>query len=215
MAYPILEIRKHVTVEEIDYVYLMTTLQKWAAPRNVVSRLVKKGELVRIKKGIYIFGSDFAKRPYSLEILANKIYGPSYISQEYALSYWGIIPEKVKVVTSMTTGKNKDFSTPVGRFVYQSLDFHSFSIGVTYIKIGNTGALIATPEKALIDLLTSRKEKEHNADLLLRILFEDFRIEPEVFYGMDQKIMQQIIKIHPQSIAMPLLKLLKKRKFYA
>lgn len=196
MPSPILEVRSHTTIEEIDYVYLITTLQSWAAPRNVISRLVKSGDLIRVKKGIYLFGPHYAKRPYSLEILANKIYGPSYVSREYALSYWGIIPEGVKEVTCMTTGKKKNFETPVGRFSYLPQEAAAFSLGVTYLKVSDdAGALIATPEKALFDLLMARKEKNLTIELLRRLLFEDLRIEPDVVYSMNKELLKELSKI--------------------
>lgn len=195
MQSPILAARSHTSLEEIDYVYLVTTLQNWAAPRNIISRLVQKGDLIRVKKGIYLFGPSYAKRPFSLEILANKIYGPSYISTEYALSFWGLIPEFVAEVTSMTTGKGKFFSTPVGQFSYLHLEPAKFAVGVTYIKISdNSGALMATPEKALIDLLIKRKEKSKDLE---RVLFEDLRLDKEAFSKLSISTFQDIENIYP------------------
>lgn len=200
MPSPILTVRSQTTIEEIDYVYLVTTLQEWAAPRNVISRMVNAGDIIRVKKGIYVFGPNYAKRPYSLEILANKVYGPSYLSREYALSFWGIIPEGVKEVTCSTTGKNKSFSTPVGRFSYHHLSPIHYAVGITYVKITpEVGALIATPEKALCDLLISRKEKKVTKESLKRILFDDLRIEEERFYNFDGAVMTEIAETlnHP------------------
>jgi len=75
---------------------------KGTRPRDKISDLLKKGTIIRVKKGLYVFGEDNRKKPYSKEILANLIYGPSYISLDYALQYHGLIPERVEAVTSVT-----------------------------------------------------------------------------------------------------------------
>lgn len=214
MLSPILELRKHSDIEEIDYVYVVSTLQQWAAPRNVISRLVKSGDLIRVKKGIYIFGPNYRKRPYSLEILANKIYGPSYISCEYALSLWGLIPEQVREITSVTTGKKKHFITPVGRFSYFPVKSPYFSIGVTLSNIipGNP-FLIATPEKSLIDLLLFRNEIFEDKDKLASILFDDLRIDPVQFFNLNTKLLKSMTHIAPAPLIDKLTALIKEKNY--
>ena len=95
------EIRKKTKVEELDYLFLMSCLTAYKQPRDKLTDLLKKNYLIRIKKGLYIFAKDYRLRPFSLEVLANLIYGPSYISLEYALSYYGMIPERVNRITSI------------------------------------------------------------------------------------------------------------------
>ncbi|MDQ2993682.1 MAG: hypothetical protein M3R00_01875 [Pseudomonadota bacterium] len=75
MATPIQLVRSTAITEEIDYNLLMGCLKEFSAPRDVITRMLQTGELIRVKKGIYVFGKDYAKRPYSLEVLANMIYG--------------------------------------------------------------------------------------------------------------------------------------------
>jgi len=212
MRSAIQEARSKATIEEIDYVFLVTALKKWAAPRNVISRLVHSGDLIRVKKGIYLFGPDYARRPYSPEVLANKIYGPSYVSAEYALSFWGLIPEGVMEVTSMTTGKSKRFSTPAGRFSYHHLDPVKFSVGVTHIRFSEEfGALIATPEKALVDFLMNRKETGHTLSDLKRVLYEDFRIDPQGFKQLKISLLEDINQSYQNQTLNTLLQLLTER----
>ena len=216
MRSAIQEARKLATIEEIDYVFLVTALKKWAAPRNVISRLVQSKDLIRVKKGIYLFGSDYAKRPYSPEVLANKIYGPSYVSAEYALSFWGLIPEGVMEVTSMTTGKSKRFSTPAGRFSYYHLKPMTFSVGVTHVRFSDEfGALIATPEKALADLLMNRKEAGHTLSDLRRVLYEDFRIDPQGFKQLKISMLKAINRFYQNQTLNTLIQLLTEEKKYA
>ena len=145
-------IRKNIPQEEFDYQTLLIALREYARPRDKISDLIKKGVIIRVKKGLYVFGNGARKAPYSTEILANLIYGPSYISLDYALQHYGLIPERVEGVTSVTTGRSRKFLTPVGLFIYRTIPIRAFQVGMDRREIGNAKAfLIATPEKALAD----------------------------------------------------------------
>ncbi|MGD0626568.1 MAG: hypothetical protein ABSB32_17880 [Thermodesulfobacteriota bacterium] len=63
--------------------------------------MLRRKDIIRVKKGLYIFGETYARRPFSREVLANVIYGPSYVSLDYALHYHGLIPERVEAVISI------------------------------------------------------------------------------------------------------------------
>ena len=145
-------IRKQIPREEFDYQILFGALKGYAHPRDKITDLLKKSVVKRVKKGLYVFGKDYRRRPYCRELLANLIYGPSYISLDYALSYYGIIPERVEAVTSVTTGQTKKFSTPVGLFTYHAIPLVAFQTGMDIVELENsTSYLIAVPEKALAD----------------------------------------------------------------
>ena len=83
-----------------------------------------------MKKGLYIFGEEYRRKPYSREILANLIYGPSYISLDYALQHYGLIPERVEAITSVARGRSRKFSTPIGLFTYRMIPLNAFRIGM-------------------------------------------------------------------------------------
>ena len=176
------QIRKDISREEFDYQVLMTCLKGYSHPRDKITDLMKKGQIIRVKKGLYIFGQEYRKRPYSREILANLIYGPSYISLEYALSYHGLIPERVESLTSVTTGRSRSFSTPVGLFTYRMIPLPFFQTGMTRIELDDGGAfLIATPGKALIDkILIDRGADMRTLKGLEEYLFENLRIDPDL-----------------------------------
>jgi predicted transcriptional regulator of viral defense system len=147
-------IRKQIPQEEFDYQTLLNCLKGYARPRDKISDLLRKGSIIRIKKGLYIFGDEYRRSPFSREILANLMYGPSYISLDYALHYYGLIPERVEAVTSVTTGRSRRFSTPVGLFTYRMIPLETFRVGMDRIEIGEGRAFImATPAKALADKL--------------------------------------------------------------
>jgi predicted transcriptional regulator of viral defense system len=145
-------IRKEIPYEEFDYQTLLQCLKEYAHPRDKITDLLRKKDIVRIKKGLYIFGDKYSRKPYSREILSNLIYGPSYISLEYALQYHGLIPERVEAITAVTTGRARRFSTPVGLFIYNMIPLNAFSAGMDTVLLSDGRSfLIATPEKALAD----------------------------------------------------------------
>jgi hypothetical protein len=148
------DLRKRVAGEEFDYQMLMDVLRMYDRPREKVGDLLKKKSIIRVKKGLYVFGETLARRPFSREILANLIYGPSYISLDYALHYHGLIPERVERLTSCTPGRGREFSTPIGRFSYRQIPSAAYALGIDQIEIDpDRSFLIAVPEKALADKL--------------------------------------------------------------
>jgi hypothetical protein len=113
-----------------------------------------------------------------LEALANLIYGPSFISLEYALSYYGLIPEKVETVTSITSGRSRNFDTPVGRFSYVQITKERFSFGVTINNSGQGNWLITEPLKTLADKIwTDKRFKPTSISSYDSYLYDDLRID--------------------------------------
>lgn len=141
-----------------DYQTLSSVLADYNAPRDKITSLIKQGAIIRVKKGLYVFGKELRRQPYSLETLANLLYGPSYISLEYALYVYGFIPEQVYTVTSVTTGRSRHFSTPVGNFSYRNIPFPPFSAGMdVWQNATGSTCLLAVPEKALVDKIQSER----------------------------------------------------------
>ena len=180
-------IRKKIEHEEFDYQTLLVCLRDYARPRDKISSLLKKGFIIRIKKGLYIFGDEYRRKPYSREILANLSYGPSYISLDFALQYYDLIPERVEAVTSVTTGRSRRFFTPVGLFTYRKIPLKAFRIGMDRVEIGDGRAfLMATPEKALADKLNdSRGIGIQTRKELYGYLEENLRIHPAALRDMN------------------------------
>lgn len=117
---------------------------------------IKKGYLKRIKEGLYILTS--AVRGMSPMIMAGKIYSPSYLSLEFALNYYGIIPDIPGTYTSVSSKSTKYFKTDFGHFSYQKIK-SSFFTGYENRIEKNVSFSIATPEKALMDFLYLNKNK--------------------------------------------------------
>lgn len=148
---------------------------------------MRKGVIIRVKKGIYIFGEDYRRKPFSREILANLIYGPSYISLEYALHYFGLTPERVETVTSVTTGRSRKYSTPVGLFNYRMIPLAAFRIGMNRVELDDGRSfLIATPEKALTDKIRDdRGNGLQTQGQLLDYLKDNLRVDLTILANLD------------------------------
>jgi predicted transcriptional regulator of viral defense system len=131
-----------------------------------------KGYLTKIIKGYYRL-SDTPLDENSLFETANRIYGPSYISVEMALSYYGFIPEAVYGITSVATRPTKTFATPIGTFIYQTIKPGLF-FGYRIEPYGtHKHFALATPEKAVLDYLYLRPALTGIED------FASLRVDPE------------------------------------
>jgi hypothetical protein len=89
-----------------------------AALDGMLKRAVADGEVYRVRRGFFVLAAEFQRNPINSLDLAQRICGPSYISLESALAYWGWIPEGVQAITSVTGGRSMTFDTPVGVFTY-------------------------------------------------------------------------------------------------
>lgn len=119
--------------------------------RNQLTRWQKQGLIFRLKKGLYILNETDRKISPSRLFIANGLFAPSYISTEYALSFYDFVPEKVEDVTSVTTSKTTCFKNTFGTFYYQHLKVSSF-LGFRQLKDeSNLPVFVAEPEKALVD----------------------------------------------------------------
>jgi predicted transcriptional regulator of viral defense system len=121
---------------------------------GLIKRAMSAGEILKIRRGLYCLAPEFQKKPISVYGLAQRIYGPSYISMETALSYHGWIPEKVYACTCASFGNSKDFETPLGVFSYKRVPQHTFFHGVERCGDENGNVIfMASPAKALVDYL--------------------------------------------------------------
>ena len=189
----IVKIRRTIEQDVFDYQALTVALSGYRKPRDKLTKLLAGGAVIRIKKGLYCFGEDFRKEPISREYLANLIYGPSYISLDYALSYHGLIPERVEVVTSVTTRRSRGFSTPFGIFSYRMVTDNRYTVGADIEQAGKTSFLIATPEKALIDKVwTDKRFHGINVSDYNSYLTDDLRIDPGALARLDISRVQSI-----------------------
>ena len=148
-------------------------LRYYSNKNNKISREVKNNEITRIIKGLYETENEV-----NGYLIANTIYGPSYLSFEYALKYHGLINNEMNRFTSATYGKKKKkrYDTPFGYFEYRDVPSEVFYMGVNLVIEGKYSFQIATPEKAICDMLYTKKpvgNMNELKELLVRDMFID------------------------------------------
>jgi hypothetical protein len=177
-----MDIRDRVHSEVLDYQQLIACLNGYAKPRDRIGAFLDDGSLVRVRKGLYVFGERYRRTLVSREVLANLIYGPSHISLDYALSIHGLIPERVTEVTCMTAAEKRRFTTPFGVFSYRPLSLHRYAPGIDWAGEGEARYLLASPEKALVDKVWAdarfrpTRQSDFNSYLLADLRLEEDRL---------------------------------------
>ena len=171
-----------------------------------ISLETKKGKLIRVKRGLYSNNIRIDS-----PIIANICYSPSYISFEYALSYYGLIPEYVSLYTSAVYNKknNKIYRLADASFEYRSIPNDVFNEGITFLK--NEEGIrykIATKEKALCDTLYSKYPVRSITDLKM-LLFEDLRIDEDLFLKLDFDFITKIAPLYHSNTILTLAKYVK------
>lgn len=181
-----------IRVQPFDHQYLTSLLKGYRYPRNKIAKLIKAGDIIQLKRGLYVLGEKYQKS-YIPELVANLLYGPSYISTDYALRYYSMIPETVFSLTSVSVLRKKQYHTPIGSFLYQQLKPEYYSLGFKSEKMGDLNFLIATPEKCLCDKLYFLKSQE-DLEYLEQLLHEDLRIEPDTIKSLRKTYLKQYAK---------------------
>jgi len=138
-----------------------------------LTRWVKKGYLLKIKNGIYIFKRDYEK--IKGEEIAAAIYQPSYLSLESALSAYGLIPEIVYSYVSVTGKTNRTFDNKFGHFIYRHLKTELFW-GYREVRTSSGWYLIAEPEKAILDYLYLNLSKINSESDFENLRFNEDRL---------------------------------------
>lgn len=159
---------------------LMDELEEYVNPTAKIRRLVDAGELIPIVRGLYETDENIPGYYF-----APIVYGPSYLSFEFALAYYSLIPEAVYNFTSATFEKKKakQYTTPYGTFTYRDVPSEAYPFGIVLHAENGYGFQIATPEKAICDELYKISPLK-NRDDLERLLFEDLRIDKDEFFRL-------------------------------
>ncbi len=182
--------------------YLMSLFSEYKSPRDKIKHLTKNGELVHIRQGLYILGQDY-NRKYSREVISGMLYGPSAISMEYALSFHGLIPERVEKITGICFKRDKFFNTPIGMFSYKYLPTQKYTIGIEYHRTDLGNFFIAAPEKALCDKVYYSTIKEMSE--VPPYLLEELRIDMMDLQKLDINLLTRLSEIYKRKNTLYLL----------
>lgn len=149
----------------------------------------KDGYIKKIIKGFYVFTNKTLSSE-EMYFIGNKLREPSYLSMEYALNYYSLIPEAVFLFTSITTKKTSLFETAIGNFNYQSVK-KSLFFGYLLKGQGKLKYKIAEPEKAILDFLYLRSDIKDENDI------EELRINSDIFKEIiDQNKLNEYLKVY-------------------
>ncbi|NCD35395.1 MAG: hypothetical protein EOL87_18565 [Spartobacteria bacterium] len=186
------ELLRKLDKDVFDYQTLMHALSGYASPRDRVTAMLRNGDIIRIKKGLYVLADVFRRKPLELGLLANLVYGPSMVSLDYALAYYGMIPERVDVITSVATGRSRRFTSPVGTFVYRPTA--CLSPGMLIQDRSGQLFLMACRERALADkLCDDRKGGQLRSHQDMReYLCDNLRIYPDDLATLDVELLEQV-----------------------
>lgn len=161
-----------------------------------VAWLEKNGYLIRLKRGLYVVNPEYTGKMLSNELIANHLYAPSYVSMSTALRYYGLIPEAVYVNQSMTVKHSRSFQTPVGNYDYKCISREAFAVGVRSVRVSDYAFLIASPEKALCDLIanSSKVNLRYMKDVE-NYLENDIRIDMDEFKKFNPNVLEEYINV--------------------
>lgn len=211
----VVQLQKYIKTSVFTHDVLHTALAPHVNNVNAkISYMVNKGDLVRLKQGVYTFGKDYQKAPVDLIAAGNTLYAPSYVSFDYALSYYGFIPERVYEITSATLRAKKVYETPVGRFSYKHVPLAAYALGVDWLyDKRNGGKFIATPEKALCDKIRyDRGLGRLTQAKAIEYLEHDLRMEWEMLVTLDTELMTQIATAYKSNTLHTIATVISKRK---
>lgn len=188
--------------------------QEYEQPIIKINAMVKKAELIRLKRGVYALGSEYRDHPLNTIVIANMLHKPSYVSYEYALSYHGLIPERVHTVTSATTYRSEEYTTEIGSFSYKKIPLKAYSLGIDWkFDAQEGGYMIATAEKALCDTIYADKRANNlTKDEIFEYLEEDLRIEWEDLEKLDPTLLWKIAMAYTSPMLRSIAASIKKRE---
>ena len=172
-----------LTSEEIK-----KTLQDYSNKNTKISRDVKSGKLIKLKNGLYETNPN--TKGY---LLAGSIYGPSYLSFDFALSYHGLTSKKNTICTCATCNKKKKklYENNFGKYSYRDVPENVFALGINKIEEEGYKFYLATPEKALCDKLYTLSPIK-NMKELTDILLDEFEIDMDELLGVNMDHLQEI-----------------------
>lgn len=198
---------KELSNQPLTHQLLAGLLKDYKRPNDKILSLKADGLIEPVKKGLYIAGRSLgAERPESA-LLANHILGPSYLSMESALAYYGLIPEKVFAVTSMTTKASRKFQTNIGLYTYTNLSLPYYAFGLATVSLSkNQQAIMAIPEKALCDKIATTAGITLRSQSSARdYVFGNLRMEEEDLAKFDLNAMLSWLENAPKKESLEML----------
>jgi hypothetical protein len=179
---------------------LLGLLKGYSRPYDKIMEMVNQGILVQLRRGLYMVSPSVSIRTPEPFLIANHLYGPSYISLDSALFHWGLIPERVFEISSVTPRMSKKIMVQNVLYSYTHLPIAYSPLGIQSISLTKTQTvLIAGPEKALCDkVITTAGINLRSRQQTLAFLVEDMRIEEDQLRGLNTLEMKSWLTVCPK-----------------
>lgn len=192
---------RNLSSQPLTHQLLSSLLKDYKRPNDKIHELISAGIIEPVKKGLYLPTSLIAEKRTEPFLLANHMFGPSYVSFESALSFYGLIPERVFEISSATTKASRRFDTQSGAFSFTRMPLPYYSFGIRQVKVGeNQNVLVASPEKALFDkIIKTAGLKIRSRIAASEYLIENLRIDEGMLKQLDVQAMETWLDDSPKS----------------
>ena len=156
-------------------------------------RACQAGEVLRLKPGLFVLAPPYRKSEPHPFVVAAVLHAPSHVSLESAMGYHGLIPEAVYQVSSVTVGRSREFSTPLGVFSFRRVPARAPRAGVEAVAVArNAWAFVASPLRAIADAVYLAREVTWGRDGL-GYLTESLRIEEDDLRSLSFEAMEEML----------------------
>jgi len=187
---------------------LLNSLKEYKSPKAKLSQMIEKGSICHLKRGLYETNINSPSCA-----MAGAIYGPSYLSFEYALRRWELITDRICVYTSASYEKNKTktFENQMGTYIYKSIPKEAYPYAITSITEKEYTYQIATPEKALCDTLYKAPPLKTVWELN-KYLEDEYRVDMEKLYKLNMQDIRFLAPLYKRHNLILLIKLIENHK---
>ena len=191
---------RNLSTQPLTHQLLRSLLKDYRRPNDKIHELISAGILEPVKKGLYLPTEKISKNRTEPFLLANHMLGPSYVSFDSALSYYGLIPERIFEISSATTKASRQFHTSTGTFSFIRMPLPYYSFGIRQVEVGeNQNALIASPEKALFDKIINTAGLKLRSKIAAgEYLLENLRMDEDQLKQMDVQAMETWLTDSPK-----------------
>lgn len=174
------------------YKMLKDDLRFFKAPEMKIKRMTENHEILKLTRNLY--ETDLMTPGY---LVAGAICSPSYLSFDFALSYYGLIPERVYTYTSASCGKRKKkiYQNPLGTFTYRDVPVSAFPYEIMLKSEEGSVFAVASPEKALCDKLYTMKPVRSKKEMEY-LLFEDLRVDKDELKKLDFSVLSELCPLY-------------------
>lgn len=181
---------QHLGTVPFSHGTLLPLLKDYRRPNDKIAEWLRQGVLVSVKRGLYVLGGP--EHTPCLPLVANRLYGPSCVSLDYALAWHGLIPERVHEITSVCIGRGRVIDNGLGRFSYVRLPAQVYPCGIAQVSASTQETfLIASPAKALCDKVVLTPHLRATSRVAMRrFLFDDLRIDVDALRGLDTDVVR-------------------------